>query len=116
MNAGSVLQLIALLIVFVLVLAATYYVTKWIAKTGMIQSGSKNIKVIETYKLAQNKYIQIVQIGTKYYSVGLTKDNITYLTELDEEQLNLNENGSQTGFQQLPFKELLERISKNKKK
>ena len=116
MNAGNVLQLVALLIVFVIVLMATYYVTKWIAKTGMIQSGARNIKVVETIKIAQNKYIQIIQIGSKYYSIGITKDSITYLSELDEDQLDLSVNTGQPGAQQIPFKELLDRFAKNKKK
>ena len=47
----NILQLTAVVVVFVLVLAGTYYVTKWIAKSGMIQSQSRNIKVIETFKI-----------------------------------------------------------------
>ena len=41
----NILQLTAVVVVFILVLAGTYYVTKWIAKSGMIQSQSRNIKV-----------------------------------------------------------------------
>ena len=41
----NILQLTAVVVVFVLVLAGTYYVTKWIAKSGMIQSQSRNIKL-----------------------------------------------------------------------
>ena len=47
---NNILQLIATLFAFVLVLALTYFVTKWIAKSGAMQSRAKNIKVIETYK------------------------------------------------------------------
>lgn len=45
---NNILQLIATLFAFVLVLALTYFVTKWIAKSGAMQSRAKNIKVIET--------------------------------------------------------------------
>ena len=78
----NILQLTAVVVVFVLVLAGTYYVTKWIAKSGMIQSQSRNIKVIETFKITNGKYIQIIQLGKKYYSIGVTKDQITFLTPL----------------------------------
>lgn len=86
---NNILQLLGMVIVFVLVLAATYYVTKWIAKSGAIQSASKNIKVVETFKIAPNKYVQIIQLGDRYYSIGVTKDHITFLTALEEEQLDL---------------------------
>ncbi len=78
----------------------------------MIQSQSRNIKVIETFKITNGKYIQIIQLGKKYYSIGVTKDQITFLTPLDEAQLDLSEeirNG-----QKVSFKELLDKLNKNK--
>lgn len=88
---NNILQLLGMVVVFILILAATYYVTKWIARSGAIQPCSKNIKVIETFKVAPNKYIQIIQLGSRYYSIGVTKENITFLSALDEEQLDLQE-------------------------
>ncbi len=113
------MQLLGMVLVFVLVLAATYYVTKWIAKSGAVQSHSKNIRVIETFKIAPNKYIQIIQLGDRYYSIGVSKEQITFLTPLDKEQLELNENDSMPMASGLPFKEVMERmaavVKKNKK-
>lgn len=107
---GNALQLCAVLIVFILVLAATYYVTKWVAKSGAIQPHSKNIKVIETFKIAPNKYIQIIQLGDQFYSIGVTKENITFLTPLTEEQLDFTEkeNSSHT----MNFRDVLNRFTK----
>ena len=93
MSGGDVLELISVLIIFVVVLAATYYVTKWIGKSGVVPSKTQNIRVIETFRIAPNKYIQIVQLGSKYYSIGVTKENITFLAPLEEEQLDLTEEG-----------------------
>jgi flagellar protein FliO/FliZ len=115
MNPSNILQLLALIVVFVIVLFATYYVTRWIAKSGALQSQSRNIKVIETFKIAPNKYIQIIQLGSKYYSIGVTKDNITFLADLDEEQLDFSNAASSTP-QQIPFKELLNKFAKKNKK
>lgn len=109
---SNILQMLAVLLVFVVVLAATYYVTRWIAKSGAIQSQSANIKVIETFKIAPNKYIQIIQIGSKYYSIGVTKENITFLTSLEEEQLDFTE---KTNYQQIPFKDMLSKLAKGKR-
>lgn len=112
MDVGNVLQLVAAVFAFVIVLFATYYLTKWIAKSGVVQSRSQNIKVIETFKIAPNKYIQIIQLGSKYYSIGVTKDQITFLTGLDEEQLDISEIPSAAG--QVPFADLLKKFSAKK--
>lgn len=109
------MQLLATIVLFVVVLALTYFVTKWIAKSGAIQSYSRNIKVIETFKIAPNKYVQIIQLGTKYYSIGITKENITFLTSLEEEQLDLQQMDGTA--QNLSFKETMEKmVSMLKKK
>lgn len=112
MDVGNVLQLIAGIFAFVIVLIATYYVTKWIAKSGVVQSRSQNIKVIETFKIAPNKYVQIIQLGSKYYSIGVTKENITFLTSLDEEQLDISEIPPTS--EQIPFADLLKTFSVKK--
>lgn len=114
MHWQNVLELIAVLIVFVFVLAATYYVTKWIGKSGVVQMQSSNIKVIETFKIAQNKYIQIIQLGDRYYSIAVTKDNITFLAALDEEQLDLTKKDKEVTV--LPFRDILNRLDKRQKK
>ena len=111
---NNILQLIATLFVFVLVLALTYFVTKWIAKSGAMQSRARNIKVIETYKIAPSKYIQIVEIGKKQYAIGVTKEQITFLKELEEDQLELPEDsGNVPG--DTSFKEVMKNMLSNVK-
>lgn len=112
---NNILQLIASLFVFVLVLALTYFVTKWIAKSGAIQSRAKNIKVIETYKIAPSKYIQIVQIGKKQYAIGVTKEQITFLTELEENQLDIPEDFGNSSVGDTSFKEVMKNMLSNVK-
>ncbi len=105
----NILRLVFSLIVFVLVLFVTYYATRWIAKSGAIQPNTKNIKVVETFKIAPNKYVQIIQIGSKFYSIGITKDNISFLSELEEEQLDLQP--EQASAMQEPFKAVWDKVS-----
>lgn len=111
---NNILQLIASLFVFVLVLALTYFATKWIAKSGAIQSRARNIKVIETYKIAPSKYIQILQIGNKTCAIGVTKDQITYLTELDEISFEDLEN-VENNLRDTSFKEVMKNMLSNAK-
>ena len=109
----NVLQLIVVLIVFILILMATYATTKWIGKTGLVQLQSKNISVIETFKIAPNKYVQIIKIGTKYYAISIAKDTVSFMTELEEKQLDLRKEEMQESFS---FKEVLDKVLPKHKK
>lgn len=113
MDIQNILQVLALIVAFVIILFLTYYVTKWIAKSGAIPLKTQNIRVVETFKIAPNKYIQIIQLGSRYYAIGVSKENITFLTSLEEEQLDLVETSTS---QQMSFKDLLGKFAKNNKK
>lgn len=84
---SNFMQLMGVLLIFLFVLALTYVTTKWIANYQKGKSYNKNLRVIETQRLTQNKYIQIVEAGDVYLVIGVGKDEITMLTTLTEEQL-----------------------------
>lgn len=88
---NNVFQLIGLLIVFILILVVTYYTTRFVAgvKTGVTKNS--NFKVLETYRLSQNKYLQLIQIGTKYFVIAVSKDNVNFLAELNENDIFIAE-------------------------
>ena len=46
-----------------------------------------NFEVIDTFRLTQNKYVQILRIGKKYMAVAICKDTVTVLRELDESEI-----------------------------
>lgn len=84
---SNFMQLLGVLLIFVFVLAITYLTTKWIAGYQKSRSFNKNLKVIETLRLTQNKYIQIIEAGEVYLVIGVGKDEISMLTTLTKEQL-----------------------------
>lgn len=85
---GNILQLIGLIIVFIIILFATYYVSRWVGKSGLIQNSSSNIRVVETFRLSQTKYLQIIKVGEKrFFLIAVSKDDITYISELNEEDI-----------------------------
>lgn len=86
-SRGGILDLIVLVIVFALILVAAYFVTKWVSTTGLNMQKNKNIKVLEVFRLNQSKYIYIIELGGKVVALGVSKDHIEYLTELDRNQL-----------------------------
>ncbi|KSV60690.1 flagellar biosynthetic protein FliO [Acetivibrio ethanolgignens] len=110
----NVFQLIGLLVVFILILAAAYFVTKWVGNTAMEGQKNKNISVIETFRLTPNKFIQIVRLGDTYVAIAVSKDHVEYLTEIDEEKLSLPGAGERQFSSNGDFKEVFSKIIKKK--
>jgi flagellar protein FliO/FliZ len=86
MSISSVAQLFTVLIIFILVLAATYYVTAWIAKYQKQSTFTSNMEVMETCRISPNKYLQIVRVTNKYLVISVCKDTVTLLSELSEDE------------------------------
>ena len=86
MNVSSIAQLVTVLILFILVLAATYYVTKWIAKYQKGTTFTANMEIMETCRISTTKYLQIVRVVNKYMVIAVCKDTVTLLTELSEDE------------------------------
>lgn len=85
-SLDSFVQLITVLIIFVFVLILTYFTTRWMAGIQKGRSFNKNLRIIETISVGNNKMISIVEAGTKYIVVSIGKDDVNYLTELKEEE------------------------------
>ena len=105
-GAGSYAQFITVLLVFVLVLAITALKTRWIAGYQKQQNQNNNVEVIETSRIANNKYIQIVRVGEKYMVIAVCKDTVTMLGEIPKEQLKEG-----NSFHGMRFKEILDRAA-----
>lgn len=84
----SIFQLLVVLFCFVVVLILTYYTTRWMAGYQKSHSYNKNISVLETQKLSNNKYIQLIRVGKHtYYAVAIGKDEVSLLGQVKEEDL-----------------------------
>lgn len=101
-------QFIVVLIIFVLVLGVTALTTKWISGYQKQQGANSNIEVIETSRLTNNKYLQIIRVGETYMVIAVCKDTVTMLEEIPAEQLKMQEPVSSG----LGFKELLDRAAR----
>ena len=85
----SVLKLIGLIILCVIIIAASYFVTKMIGRREAGYSGNSNFKAIEAFRLTPNKYLQLVQIGERYFVLAVCKENVTLICELDREDIRI---------------------------
>jgi flagellar protein FliO/FliZ len=90
-TTDNVLQLLGLVLLLIIILIAAYYTSKFVGRYKMGQFKDSNIKVIEAYRISTNKMLQIVKISNKYVVLGISKDNITYITELDESDILTHE-------------------------
>lgn len=85
---NSVVELITVLVIFLFVLALTYYVTRWIANYQRTKTAQGNLSVIEVIRVSNHQYIQMLRAGTKQYLVvGVSKDRMTLLATLTEDEL-----------------------------
>ena len=111
---NSFAQFLTVLIIFIGVLALTYFTTRWVAsyQKGKMMSG--NIQVLETLKITQNKYLQIVRVGEHYYAIVIGKDTITLLGELKEDEIHISEDMGM--MPKMDFKQLLENAKNMKLK
>lgn len=114
-RAESILKMLGVLVLFIIIVAAAYYVTKWVGKTAMVQQANSNISIVETFRMGQNKFIQIVKIGSKYVAVGISKDTMEKLAELQEEDLVFLSEEGKTNIIAPDFKELLDKMKKKEK-
>ena len=103
----SLVQLIAALIIFAFVLGITYLTTRWMGGFQKSRSNNKNLHIIETINVGNNKYISIVEAGTVYLVVSVGKDEVHLLTQLTREQLkdfsfeHVGEKESQESFTEI---------------
>ena len=93
----SVVQFMTVLIMFVFVLGITYFTTRYIAKIQKGQMSNKNMELIDTLRISNNKYLQIVRVGEKYYCMAVCKDSVTMLGEVQKEELVFYENDVNAG-------------------
>lgn len=91
---GSLLQnslkLFGLVILFVLIIVACYYVTRFVGSRNMGTMRENNIKLIDSYRINQNQCILIVNVGTRYFLLASGKDSVTLLSEIDKDDLKIS--------------------------
>lgn len=117
MEANSLLSnigtAISVLLGFALILYLAYFATKKLGgRLSFKGVGNKNIKIIESISLGQNKAVMIIQSCGKTLLVGMTQNEISLISELDGEQLNLSE--SDTSGQTMEFSKAFKKVLEEK--
>lgn len=117
---NSFIQLMGVLVIFLFVLAVTYFTTKWIGGYQKVQMSGRNFKIVDSVRIAGGKCVQILKLGDVYLVVAVGKDEVTMLAKLTEDEIGLTEEqilstmqsgkiGAEAGTQDT-FQETLEKI------
>lgn len=108
----GIARFITVLVLFVVVLWVTWAVTKWMGGYQRGKWAGGNIEMLESFRIASDKYVQIIRVADKYIAVAVSKDNVTFLAQLTESEL-VRRDASDGG--RLSFQELLEKVREKKK-
>lgn len=106
-------QLITLVLIFAFVIALTYFGTRLVGNYQKEKFSGSNVRVLETMKISNTKYIQVVKIGSKCFAIAVCKDTVTYLCELNEDDLVYTETSNFAATTE-NFKAVLDKFKKDK--
>lgn len=82
-----VYQFITVTLIFIFVIAITYFTTRWVGVYQKKHVTHGAIKIIESYRLSNNKILEVVKAGDKCFLIAVCKDTVTLLGEVDETTL-----------------------------
>lgn len=111
-SLDSVGQLLVAIIMFVVVVALCYFTTHFIAGYQKRKISAGNFAIIDSIKIANNKFIAIIKAGSDdYYIIGVGKDEITFIDKIDKEKISFK-NDTKVNGQQPDFKRFKEMFRK----
>ena len=101
------LQLVGLVFILIIILFAAYYTSRLVGKFSLGQLKNSNFQVIDTYRISPNKFLQIVKVSNKFIVLSVSKDNIQFITELDESEVFIRDINNK---ENLSFKQIFDKI------
>jgi flagellar protein FliO/FliZ len=106
----SFMQLLGALIIFAFVIGITYLTTRWMGGIQKARSHNKNLRIVETIGVGNNKFISIVEVGTVFLVVSVGKDEVHLLAQLDRDQLRDFSFEEEEGTTSESFAEILDKL------
>jgi len=100
-SLSDIAQLFTVLIIFIFVLALSMFCAKWMGNYQKAQSAGGSAEVIETIRIAQGKWVQIIRIGSKYKVIAISRDSVTYLGDVDESDIKIVDPGEKKSFSEI---------------
>lgn len=105
---NSIAQFVTVLLIFLFVLVITYFTTRYIASIEKKRMVTGNMELLDALRISNNKYLQIVKVGSKYLCLAVCKDTVTMLVELEQEDIKEIE----SEIKPIDFQDILEKVKK----
>ena len=109
---GSLAQIFGMLVAFALIVAAAYFVSKYFGKYALKSKENSNIKIVETSRITVDKYLQIIDVNGQYFLIGISKNNINLISEIDSDRIKVC---TPKEIEKFSFKEFLEKAKSKEK-
>ncbi len=81
------LRVIVTFLVAACIIYLSYLASKYIGKGANMNQRSRYMRVIDQIAVGQDRCIAIVQIGMKYFLVGIASGQVNILSEIHDEDL-----------------------------
>lgn len=103
------------MVIFILYLS--YVFSKYIGKGIGMKKSTRHMQVLDRLILSQDKSIAVVQVGCRYFLIGVASSQINVLTELSGDDLvELQESVIDANMASIDFKSLLKQMAGRKDK
>ena len=116
---GSVGSVLLAILGFILILYLAYFATKKIGKRMSVKGvGGKNIRIIDSISIGQHGSVLLIMTAGKLLLVGVTQQGMSLLSELDPNEIDIDEESPQGGtmeFSQALKKAVEQRFGKKAK-
>ena len=76
-----------ILLVLAFIILFCYFILRLLGRVKGRGGAAGNLQLVESIMVGAQNMVQLVRTGDKYLVIGVTKEHITLLTELSEEQV-----------------------------
>jgi flagellar protein FliO/FliZ len=76
-----------ILLVLAFIILFCYFILRLMGRVKGRGGASGNLQLVESILVGSQNMVQLVRAGDKYLVIGVTKEHITLLVELDESQI-----------------------------
>lgn len=104
-------RVIATFIAVALIIYLSYIASKYIGGSLKRSSSSRYMRLLDQVTLGQDRHVAIVQVGAKYLLVGVTAGQVSFLSELQDEELVPLSAEEEEEMSPPDFKRMLEKLS-----
>ena len=113
---GGMLTAVGTLCIVVLIIYLSYVAARLVAKGSARSGHSQYMRIVDQMPVGQGRSVSVIQVGDRYFLLGIAEKEIGMLAELEEEGLiPLQIEGSGPQAPAADFKDLMDRLGEAKK-